>query len=498
VSTVQSSSRLRRPTFQIPGGQVLRVELLAGLVVALALIPEAISFSIIAGVDPKVGLYASFTMAVAISIVGGRPAMISAATGAMALVVVPLVDDHGVEYLFAAAILAGIIQVALGLLGVAKLMRFVPQAVMTGFVNALAILIFLSQVDHLTGDGLLGWVLVAAGLAIILILPRFVPAIPSPLVAIAVLTTIVVAGGIDITNVGDEGELPSTIPLLGIPSVPFSLDTLAIILPFSATLAAVGLIESLMTARLVDDITDTPSDKARESRGQGIANVVTGFFGGMPGCAMIGQTMINVRVSGARTRLSTFSAGVFLLTMCVVLGGVVSLIPMTALVAVMVFVSYATFDWHSITPKTLKTMPVGETVVMALTVIPTVATGNLAIGVGVGVLTSMAIFARRVAHLLDVERTVSPDGTSVLYVVKGELFFASNDELTSAFHHPDDPNHVLIDMSEAHVWDASAVSALDALTVKYERQGKTVQIIGFNDASGQIHGALSGQLSAAH
>ncbi|MGE4426770.1 MAG: SulP family inorganic anion transporter [Solirubrobacteraceae bacterium] len=498
MSTTPVSPRRRRPSFALPTRKVLRVELLAGLVVALALIPEAISFSIIAGVDPKVGLYASFTMAVAISIVGGRPAMISAATGAMALVVVPLVDEHGVEYLFAAAILAGAIQITLGGLGIAKLMRFVPQAVMTGFVNALAILIFLSQVDHLTGDGLLGWVLVAAGLAIILILPRFVPAIPSPLVAIALLTTIVVAGGIDITNVGDEGELPSTIPLLGIPSVPFSLETLTIILPFSATLAAVGLLESLMTARLVDDITDTPSDKGRESRGQGIANVVTGFFGGMPGCAMIGQTMINVRVSGARTRISTFSAGTFLLIMVVGFGDVVSVIPMTALVAVMVFVAYATFDWHSISPATLKRMPAGETVVMVLTVIPTVATDNLAIGVGVGVLTSMAIFARRVAHLLNVERTVSPDGTSVIYNVQGELFFASNEELTDAFHHPDDPSHVLIDMTGAHVWDASAVSALDAVTHKYERQGKTVQITGLNQPSSDLHDALSGQLAAAH
>ena len=488
----------RRPSFSLPAGKVLRVELLAGLVVALALIPEAISFSIIAGVDPKIGLYASFTMAVAISIVGGRPAMISAATGAMALVVVPLVDEHGVEYLFAAAIVAGVLQIALGAMGVAKLMRFVPQAVMTGFVNALAILIFLSQVDHLTGDGALGWAFVVVGLAIILLLPRVVPQIPSPLVALAILTAVVVAGGIDITNVGDEGELPSTIPLLGIPSVPFSLETLTIVLPFSATLAAVGLIESLMTARLVDDITDTSSDKGRESRGQGIANVVTGFFGGMPGCAMIGQTMINVRVSGARTRLSTFSAGAFLLIMCVALGDVVAVIPMTALVAVMIFVSYATFDWHSIRPATLRRLPRGETLVMVLTVVPTVATDNLAIGVGVGVLASMALFARRVAHLLDVERTVAPDGTSVLYRVRGELFFASNEELTDAFHHPDDPAHVLVDMREAHVWDASAVSALDALAHKYEQQGKTVEITGLNRPSSDLHEALSGRGATAH
>nr|MBF6619137.1 SulP family inorganic anion transporter [Patulibacter sp.] len=382
MSTVSPAPRLR-PSFRLPSSRVLRVEILAGIVVALALIPEAISFSIIAGVDPKVGLYASFTMAVAISIVGGRPAMISAATGAMALVIVPLVKEHGVEYLFAATILAGVIQVTLGLLGVAKLMRFVPQSVMTGFINALAILIFMSQIDHLTAGGVAGYAIVAAGLVIILALPRVVPAIPSPMVAIVVLTIVAVAGGLNVPTVGDEGELPSSIPLLGIPSVPFSLDILLIILPFSVTLAAVGLLESLMTARLVDDITDTPSDKTRESTGQGISNVITGFFGGMAGCAMIGQTMINVRVSGARTRISTFTAGVALLVMVVGLGSIVATIPMTALVAVMIFVAYATFDWHSIKLATLRRMPVGETVVMGLTVIATVATHNLAIGVGV-------------------------------------------------------------------------------------------------------------------
>nr|MBF6621163.1 SulP family inorganic anion transporter [Patulibacter sp.] len=383
MSSASPAPRLRRPSLRLPDRRTLRIELLAGLVVALALIPEAISFSIIAGVDPKVGLYASFTMAVAISIVGGRPAMISAATGAMALVVTPLVAEHGVEYLLAATILAGLIQVTLGLLGVAKLMRFVPQSVMTGFINALAILIFLSQIDHLTAGGLAGYAIVAAGLVIILVLPRYVPAIPSPMVAIVVLTVVAVAGGLSIPTVGDEGELPSSIPLLGIPSVPFSLDMLLIILPYSVTLAAVGLLESLLTARLVDDITDTPSDKTRESTGQGIANVVTGFFGGMAGCAMIGQTMINVRVSGARTRISTFTAGVALLILVVGLGSIVATIPMTALVAVMIFVAYATFDWHSVRPSTLRRMPIGETVVMALTVIATVATHNLAIGVGV-------------------------------------------------------------------------------------------------------------------
>ncbi len=484
--------------FQLPPASVLRVELLAGLVVALALIPEAISFSLIAGVDPEVGLYASFTMAVTIAIAGGRPAMISAATGAMALVVVGLVKDHGVEYLFAAGILAGAVQAVLGVLRVPRLMRFVPRSVMTGFVNALAILIFLAQVPYIREGGMLGVALIAAGLLIIYTLPRIVPSVPSPLVAIVVLTVVVVAGGIDLPNVGDEGELPNALPLLGLPSVPFSLETLGIILPYSLALAAVGLLESLMTARLVDDITETRSDKDREARGQGIANMVTGFFGGMPGCAMIGQTMINVRVSGARTRISTFASGAFLLLLVVALGDLVAVIPMAALVAVMILVSVSTFDWHSLAPKTLKRMPTSETVVMGVTVVGTVATDNLAIGVGAGVLTAMAAFARKVAHLVQVERVVDPDGTAVFYSVKGELFFASDQELVDSFDYVHDPERVLIDFSHAHVWDASAVAALDAIEQHYARYGRVVEISGLNQPSAELHQTLSGQMAAAH
>ncbi len=476
---------------------MLRVELLAGLVVALALIPEAISFSLIAGVDPKVGLYASFTMAVTIAIAGGRPAMISAATGAMALVVVGLVADHGLQYLLAAGILAGVIQVVLGVLRVPRLMRFVPRSVMTGFVNALAILIFLAQVPYIRDGGLLGAVLILAGLAIIYTVPRVTRAVPAPLVAILALTVVAVAGGLGLPDVGDEGTLPDALPLLGLPGVPFDLETLRIILPYSLALAAVGLLESLMTARLVDDITETPSDKEREARGQGIANVVTGFFGGMPGCAMIGQTMINVRVSGARTRLSTFCAGLFLLILVVALGDLVAIIPMAALVAVMILVSLSTFDWHSIAPATLKRMPRSETVVMGVTVVGTVATGNLAIGVGAGVLTAMAAFARRVARLVDVDRVLDPDGSAVFYAVKGELFFASDQELIDAFAYAADPGRVLIDLSQAHVWDASAVAALDAVEQHYARRGAVVEITGLNPPSAELHGALSGQMAAA-
>ncbi|MBB4662205.1 SulP family inorganic anion transporter [Conexibacter arvalis] len=485
--------RLRRP--RLPAGGVLRTELLSGLVVALALIPEAISFSIIAGVDPRVGLYASFTMAVTIAIAGGRPAMISAATGAMALVVVSLVEQHGVEYLLAAGILAGIFQVVLGALGVAKLMRFVPRSVMTGFVNALAILIFLAQVPHLTDGGLAGWLLVAAGLAIILLVPRATRAVPAPLVAIVVLTVVVVAFGLDVNDVGDEGELPSALPVLGLPSVPFELETLRIVAPYALTLAAVGLLESLMTAKLVDDITETRSNKDREARGQGIANVVTGFFGGMPGCAMIGQTMINVRAGGARTRLSTFCAGLFLLILVVGLGDVVATIPMGALVAVMILVSISTFDWHSVAPATLRRLPRGETVVMLLTVAGTVATHNLAIGVALGVLASMVLFARRAARLVAVERVVDPDGTTAIYSVSGELFFASDQDLIDAFQYADDPARIVIDLSRAHLWDSSAVAALDAVEGHYARHGATVEITGLDRGSEQLRRDLSGQLA---
>jgi SulP family sulfate permease len=486
------------PRLQRPSATTLRVELLAGLVVALALIPEAISFSIIAGVDPRVGLFASFTMAVTIAFVGGRPAMISAATGAMALVVVGLVEEHGVEYLLAATILAGVVQIVLGLLGVSKLMRFVPRSVMTGFVNALAILIFLAQVPQLTGGGALGYALVAAGLAMIFVLPRLFTAIPAPLVAIVVLTVATVAGAIDLPTVGDQGELPNALPILGIPAVPFSVETLVIVAPYALTLAVVGLLESLMTAKLVDDITETPSDKERESCGQGIANVVTGMFGGMAGCAMIGQTMINVKASAARTRLSTFAAGAFLMILVVGLGNIVAVIPMAALVAVMIFVAFATFDWHSIAPGTLRRMPNGETLIMVITVAGTVATHNLAIGVGLGVLTAMAIFARRAAHLVDVERIADPDGTTAVYSVTGELFFASDQEFIDAFHFADDPPNVIIDMSRAHVWDASAVAALDAIETHYARHDVNVEITGLNRSSEDLHSTLSGQLAGAH
>ncbi|MGX1915778.1 SulP family inorganic anion transporter [Streptomyces phaeochromogenes] len=497
TSALSPASRLRglRPDW-LNNPKVWRTEVLAGLVVALALIPEAISFSIIAGVDPAVGLFASFTMAVTISIVGGRRAMISAATGAIALVIAPLNREHGLGYLVAAVILAGVIQVALGALGVARLMRFVPRSVMVGFVNALAILIFMAQVPEMHDVPWPVYPLIAAGLALMVFFPKVTTVIPAPLVAIVILTVITVAAGIAVPTVGDKGDLPSSLPVPGLPDVPFTMDTLTTIAPYAFAMALVGLMESLMTAKLVDDITDTHSSKTRESIGQGVANIVTGFFGGMGGCAMIGQTMINVKVSGARTRLSTFLAGSFLMVLCIVFGPVVSDIPMAALVAVMVMVSFATFDWHSIAPKTLKRMPTGEIAVMAITVICVVATDNLAIGVIVGSITAMVIFAKRVAHLANVTSVTDPDHTTVVYSVTGELFFASSNDLVGQFNYATDPDKVVIDLSAAHVWDASSVAALDAIETKYTQRGKTVEITGLNDPSADLHGKLTGELTS--
>jgi SulP family sulfate permease len=478
----------------------LKTEVLAGLVVALALIPEAIAFSIIAGVDPRLGLFASFTMAVTIAFVGGRPAMISAATGAIALVIAPLVKSHGVDYFIAAVILAGIFQIILGVSGVANLMRFIPRSVMVGFVNALAILIFMSQVPELIGVPWLVYPLVALALVIVFGLPKLTNVVPAPLVAIVVLTLITVLASVVVPTVGDKGELPDSLPSLFIPNVPFTLETLQVIFPFALAMAFVGLLESLMTAKLVDDVTDTRSHKTREAWGQGVANIVTGFTGGMGGCAMIGQTMINVKASGARTRISTFLAGVFLLILVVGLGGVVSVIPMAALVAVMIFVSWATFDWHSIHPRTLKMMPKSETMVMVATVIVTVATHNLAIGVGVGVLVAMVLFARRVAHFVTVERSVTnvEGHETATYVVNGELFFASSNDLYTQFEYALDPEQVVIDMHASHLWDASTIAALDAITEKYHNHGKDVKIIGLNDASTTIRERLGGKLGGGH
>ncbi len=470
--------RPSRPAWLDP--RVARTEILAGLVTALALIPEVISFSVLAGVDPRVGLFASFTMAVVIAFTGGRPAMISAAAGAIALVIAPLVASHGLQYLIAAVILGGVVQILLAASGFARLMRFIPRSVMVGFVNSLAILIFGAQLRHLVDVPWLVYPLVGAGLAIIFLFPRLTTVVPAPLVAIVVVTGVAVAAGWEVPDVGDEGALPDSLPTPVLPDVPLTWETLRIIAPYALAIAFVGLMESLLTAKLVDDITDTRSDKTRESWGQGVANVVTGFFGGMGGCAMIGQTMINVKTAGARTRLSTLLAGVFLLVLVVALGDVVAAIPMAALVAVMIFVSITTFDWHSV--RTLRTMPRSETVVMLSTVAVVVATSNLAIGVAVGVLVACVLFARRVAHLVEVTATTDEHGRRI-YAVRGALFFASSNDLVHQFDYAGDPADVVVDLSAAQIWDASTVASLDAITHKYATRGKQVQIVGLDTQS---------------
>ena len=478
--------------------RILTREVLAGLVVAMALIPEAISFSIIAGVDPRVGLFSSFVMAVSIAFLGGRPAMITAATGAIALVIAPVAREYGMDYFIATVILAGIFQVILGLVGVAKLMRFIPRSVMVGFVNALAILIFSAQLPQLIGVPWLVYPLVAVGIIIMVVMPRLTKVVPAPLVAIILITVATVTLAIAVPTVGDQGELPRSLPELFIPNVPLNWETFTIIAPYAFAMALVGLLESLMTAKLVDDITDTRSQKTREAWGQGIANVLSGLFGGMGGCAMIGQTMINVKSSGARTRISTFLAGLFLLILVVGLGDLVSIIPMAALVAVMIIVSIATFDWHSIHWSTLRRMPKSETTVMVSTVAVVVLTHNLAIGVIVGVLVAMVAFARRVAHFANVERALPNDEAvpTAVYTITGELFFASSNDLTTQFEYADDPDRIVIDMTNSHIWDASTVAALDAITTKYEHHGKRVVIVGLNDVSSILHGRLAGKLGA--
>ncbi|MBO6634116.1 SulP family inorganic anion transporter [Parvibaculum sp.] len=461
----------------------IRGDVLAGLVVALALIPEAIAFSIIAGVDPKIGLYASFSIAVIVAITGGRPGMISAATAATAVLMVTLVKDHGLQYLLAATVLAGLMQIGAGLLKLGYVMRFVSRSVMTGFVNALAILIFMAQLPELIGVPSLTYVMVAAGLGIIYLFPMLTKSIPSPLICIIVLTAVAIYFGFDIRTVGDMGELPSTLPVFLIPQIPFNLETLTIILPYSAAVAAVGLLESLMTASIVDDLTDTPSDKNQECIGQGIANTATGFIGGMAGCAMIGQSMINVK-SGGRGRLSTFCAGVFLLFMIVVLGDWVKQIPMAALVAIMIMVSIGTFSWSSI--RNLRHHPRSSSAVMLATVVVVVFTHNLALGVLTGVLLSGLFFAWKIAQIFRVTSTLSDDGRERVYVIEGQIFFASADDFLAAFDFREALERVVIDVSRAHIWDISSVAALDMAVLKFRRDGATVEIVGLNKASETI------------
>jgi SulP family sulfate permease len=464
----------------------IRGDILSAMVVAIALIPEAIAFSIIAGVDPKVGLYASFCIAVVISIVGGRPAMISAATGAMALVMVFLVKEHGLQYLLAATILTGLIQIALAYLGVAKFMSFVARAVVVGFVNALAILIFMAQLPELTNVTWHVYALTLAGLGIIYLFP-YIPKLgimlPSPLVTIVVLTLVVSFVGIEVRTVGDMGTLPDTLPLFLLPDIPLNFETLEIIFPYSFALAIVGLLESLMTATILDDMTDTKSDKNKEARGQGIANIASGCLGGMAGCAMIGQSVINVK-SGGRGRLSTFLAGIFLLILVVFLSDLVSIIPMAALVAVMIMVSISTFQWESI--KGLQTLPLSTNIVMLSTVAVTVYTHNLALGVLTGVLLASLFFANKISHFMYCDTFYDEESDTKTYKIIGQVFFNSSDKFYDLFDYKERITNVIIDVTRAHFWDISAVYALDKAVVKLRKEGKIVSIIGQNEASATI------------
>lgn len=459
----------------------IRADVLAGLVVGLALIPEAIAFSIIAGVDPKVGLYASFCIAVVISFVGGRPAMISAATGAMALVMASLVKEHGLQYLLAATLLTGVLQILAGYLKLAKLMRFVSKSVVIGFVNALAILIFMAQLSELINVTWHVYALVGLGLAIIYLfplLPKIGKLIPSPLVCIIVISLIAVGFGIDIRTVGDMGELPDTLPVFLLPDIPLNLETLQIILPYSIALAAVGLLESMMTATIIDEMTDTPSDKFQECKGQGIANIASGFMGGMAGCAMIGQSMINVK-SGGLTRLSTFSAGVFLLILVVFISDWLKVIPMAALVAVMIMVSISTFEWKSLIG--FKSNPKSSNVVMIATVIVVVATHNLALGVLTGVLLSALFLANKLENDIRVESYIENDAR--VYDLKGQIFFSSSEKFMQGFNFQEPISKVIIDLTHSHIWDVTSVAMLDSVVNKFQRNGVNVTVRGLNEAS---------------
>lgn len=464
----------------------IRGDLLAGIVVALALIPEAIAFSIIAGVDPKVGLYASFCIAVIIAFVGGRPGMISAATGAMALLMVTLVKEHGLEYLLAATLLTGVLQIAAGYLKLGGLMRFVSRSVVTGFVNALAILIFMAQLPELTNVTWHVYAMTAAGLGIIYLfplLPGVGKILPSPLICIVALTAVAIFLNLDIRTVGDMGELPDTLPIFLWPDVPLNLDTLVIILPYSVALAVVGLLESMMTATIVDDLTDTTSDRNRECKGQGIANIGSGLLGGMAGCAMIGQSIINVK-SGGRTRLSTLTAGVFLLVMVLVLDAWLVQIPMAALVAVMIMVSIGTFSWDSV--LNLKKHPLSTNIVMVVTVIVVVATHNLAFGVLAGVLLAALFFANKIGHFMIVSSDLDDASGTRTYRVVGQVFFSSSEKFTASFDFKEALDKVVIDLSRAHFWDITAVGALDKVVIKFRREGADVEILGLNEASATI------------
>ncbi len=498
-----ASTAFRLPNGQVPMRAVLRhprlltTEVLAGMVTTLALIPEVISFSLISGVGPDVALISSVVLAIVMSFVGGRPAMVSAAAGSVALVLAPLVQAHGTAYVLPAVLLTGLIQIVFGAAGLARLVRYIPRSVMIGFVNALGVLIFVAQVQHVIDVPWQVYPLFVVTILIVVLLPRLTRAIPAPLVAIVLVTAAAIVFGMNVPTVGDEGSVSGGLPGLTPWTVPFDLETLRIVAPTAFAAAMVGLLESLLTAKVVDEITDSRSGKGRESWGLGIANILAGVWGGVAGCAMIGQTVVNVQIGRARTRISTLVAGLFLLLLVAVLSPVMAAIPMAALAAVMMVVAVRTVDWHSIRPSTLRRMPLPETIVMLVTVAVVVATNNLATGVGVGVLLALVFFARRIAHVVRVLRSVSADGEVAHYRVLGPLFFASSNDLVDQFSYVDDPARVVIDLSRSHVWDASSVAALDAIETKYAAHGATVELTGLNPHSRMFHGRLTGSLGGS-
>ncbi|WP_311790737.1 MULTISPECIES: SulP family inorganic anion transporter [Pantoea] len=480
-------------------GRVLRSpalltrECLAGVITALALIPEVISFSVIAGVDPKVSLVASVVLCLTLSVLGGRPAMVTAAAGSVALVIGPMVHVYGVAYILPAVVLGGLIQILFGIAGLARMMRYIPRSVMLGFVNALGVLIFFAQVPHVWGQNSLVWLLFAITLGIVLLLPHVLKSVPSPLIAIVVVTAVALLLGWRVPNVGDEGPMSAGLPGLNALQVPLNIQTLQIVWPTALSIAFVGLMESLLTAKLVDDLTDTPSSKRRESWGLGVANIFAAFYGGIAGCAMIGQTIVNVELGKARTRVSTVVAGLVLLLLVTGLSALMAQIPMVVLAGIMMVVAVKTVNWHSLQPATLKRMPWSETLIMALTIIVTVWTGNLALGVLTGVIVAIVLFARRIAHVIHAEREVSPDGKSVCYRVRGPLFFASSNDLFEHFDYGHDPKQVTIDLTHAQIWDASSVAALDGIEYRYQRHGAQVTIVGLDTRSSDFHRRLTGK-----
>lgn len=498
--TPSSDTAVKNPAGPASVAAVLRSpsaltrECLAGVITALALIPEVISFSVIAGVDPKVSLIASVVLCLTLSVLGGRPAMVTAAAGSVALVIGPMVHAHGVGYILPAVVLAGIIQIVFGLVGLSRMMRYIPRSVMLGFVNALGILIFAAQVPHVLGQSPAVWGLFAATIAIVVLLPYLLKSVPSPLMAVVVVTAIALLAGLHVPTVGDAGPMLAGLPGFTQLTKPLNLETLSIIWPTALSVAFVGLMESLLTAKMVDDITDTHSSKQRECWGLGIGNIFAGFYGGIAGCAMIGQTVVNVEMGKARSRVSTVAAGLVLLILVTSLSHIMAQIPMVVLAGIMMIVALKTVNWHSLQPATLRRMPLSETLIMIVTVMATVWTGNLAIGVAGGVIFAILLFARRVAHVIDAEREVSPDGKSVCYRVKGPLFFGSSNDLFEHFQYAEDPQQVTIDLTLAQIWDASSVAALDAIENRYQRYDTRVSIIGLDAHSTHMHQRLSGHL----